>query len=61
LASRVGYDDPNYFGRVFKNMEGIPPSKFRSEQEIPFRKDIFRRIKSKYLRILNILPSGERR
>lgn len=29
IGKQVGYDDPNYFGRVFKNMEGIPPSKFR--------------------------------
>ncbi|KKM12795.1 hypothetical protein SY88_01585 [Clostridiales bacterium PH28_bin88] len=28
-ARRVGYHDPNYFSRVFKNMVGVPPSRFR--------------------------------
>jgi len=29
VSKRVGYDDPNYFGRVFKKIEGIPPSEFK--------------------------------
>lgn len=29
VGERAGYSDPNYFGRVFKNIMGIPPSKFR--------------------------------
>lgn len=28
VAKMVGYRDPNYFSRVFKNMVGVPPSKF---------------------------------
>ncbi|MDI6601015.1 MAG: helix-turn-helix domain-containing protein [Thermoanaerobacteraceae bacterium] len=28
IAKMVGYKDPNYFSRVFKNVVGIPPSKF---------------------------------
>jgi two-component system response regulator YesN len=34
IGKQVGYDDPNYFGRVFKNMEGVPPSKFRVSKKI---------------------------
>jgi two-component system response regulator YesN len=34
VGKKVGYDDPNYFGRVFKNIEGIPPSKFRVSKKI---------------------------
>lgn len=30
----VGYDDPNYFGRVFKNMVGMPPSKFKVKSSL---------------------------
>lgn len=29
VSKKVGYQDPNYFSRVFKNMVGIPPSDFR--------------------------------
>lgn len=28
VAKMVGYRDPNYFSRVFKNVVGVPPSKF---------------------------------
>ena len=34
VGNQVGYDDPNYFGRVFKNMEGIPPSKFKMSKKV---------------------------
>jgi len=30
IGKRVGYCDPNYFGRVFKNTVGMAPSKYRS-------------------------------
>ena len=33
IAKRVGYDDPTYFSRVFKNTEGIPPSKFKMSKK----------------------------
>lgn len=29
ISKKVGYQDPNYFSRVFRNMVGIPPSDFR--------------------------------
>jgi two-component system response regulator YesN len=28
VSEKVGYQDPKYFSRVFKNIVGIPPSKF---------------------------------
>lgn len=28
ISRRVGYQDPKYFSRVFKNLVGVPPSKF---------------------------------
>lgn len=31
IGKKVGYGDPNYFGRVFKNFVGLSPSKFRSD------------------------------
>ncbi|NLU11536.1 MAG: helix-turn-helix transcriptional regulator [Tepidanaerobacter acetatoxydans] len=34
IGKQVGYGDPNYFGRVFKNMEGMPPSKFKVSKKI---------------------------
>ncbi|MGI6703748.1 MAG: helix-turn-helix transcriptional regulator [Clostridia bacterium] len=34
VARQVGYDDPNYFSRVFKNIEGIPPSKFKMSKKV---------------------------
>jgi len=34
ISNRVGYEDPSYFGRVFKNLEGIPPSKFKVSKKI---------------------------
>lgn len=33
IAKRVGYNDPTYFSRVFKNTEGIPPSKFKMSKK----------------------------
>ncbi len=33
IGKLVGYDDPNYYGRVFKNLEGIPPSKFKANKK----------------------------
>lgn len=29
IAFQVGFKDPNYFSRVFKNLEGKSPSQFR--------------------------------
>ncbi|CAM3717761.1 response regulator [Marinicrinis lubricantis] len=29
IAARVGYEDPLYFSKVFKSLEGMSPSKFR--------------------------------
>ena len=29
VASRVGFDDPNYFSRVFRQVIGMPPGTFR--------------------------------
>lgn len=34
VGKQVGYDDHNYFSRVFKNLEGIPPSKFKVSKKI---------------------------
>lgn len=34
ISNQVGYDDPSYFGRVFKSMEGMPPSKFKVSKKI---------------------------
>lgn len=31
VAKKVGYLNTNYFGRVFKNIVGVPPSKYRPE------------------------------
>jgi two-component system response regulator YesN len=34
IAFQVGYQDPNYFGKIFKKMKGVSPSTFgREEQE----------------------------
>ena len=37
IASRVGFNDPNYFSRVFTQMIGISPTEFRRrfQQELP--------------------------
>lgn len=29
ISDRVGFDDPNYFGKVFKKHTGVTPSKYR--------------------------------
>lgn len=34
IGKQVGYYDPNYFGRVFKNMVGMPPSKFKVSKKV---------------------------
>lgn len=34
VSSRVGYQDSSYFGRVFKNVEGVPPSKFKINNQV---------------------------
>lgn len=34
IGKQVGYYDPNYFGRVFKNLVGMPPSKFKVSKKI---------------------------
>lgn len=31
IAARVGYDEPNYFGYVFKKKFGVSPNKFRGK------------------------------
>jgi len=30
VAGEVGFDDPNYFCRIFRKKTGVPPSRFRS-------------------------------
>lgn len=30
IAFQVGYDTPQYFNRVFKNMTGLTPREYRS-------------------------------
>ena len=32
VASRVGYNDPNYYMRMFKKITGIPPSTYRAKR-----------------------------
>lgn len=34
IGKQVGYYDPNYFGRVFKNLVGMPPSKFKVSKKV---------------------------
>lgn len=34
IAERVGYQDPLYFGRCFRQHLGISPSKYRKEREV---------------------------
>jgi two-component system response regulator YesN len=34
VGKQVGYYDPNYFGRVFKNVVGMPPSKFKVSKKV---------------------------
>lgn len=34
VSSQVGYQDSSYFGRVFKNVEGVPPSKFKVDNQV---------------------------
>lgn len=34
IASRVGFDNPYYFNRIFKQTTGIPPAKYRKLQKI---------------------------
>ena len=31
IAAKVGYDEPNYFGYVFKKKFGVSPNKFRGK------------------------------
>ncbi|WP_027718608.1 helix-turn-helix domain-containing protein [Desulfovirgula thermocuniculi] len=31
IAHRVGYHDPNYFSKVFKNLTGVPPKQFKNQ------------------------------
>lgn len=31
IAAQVGYDEPNYFGYVFKKRFGVSPNKFRGK------------------------------
>lgn len=33
IASKIGYDEPNYFSYVFKKAYGISPSKYRTNKE----------------------------
>jgi YesN/AraC family two-component response regulator len=33
IAERVGFQDPFYFSRVFKNFEGIPPREYALKQQ----------------------------
>jgi AraC family L-rhamnose operon transcriptional activator RhaR/AraC family L-rhamnose operon regulatory protein RhaS len=31
VASQSGFDDPNYFSRIFKSKKGMTPSKYRKK------------------------------
>ena len=33
IAEKVGFDDPNYFSRVFRSVTGITPSEYRKGVE----------------------------
>ena len=35
IAGKLGYDDPFYFSRVFKSVNGVAPSDYRSAQRRP--------------------------
>ena len=32
ISERVGYDDPSYFGRLFKKYTGFTPMEFRESR-----------------------------
>jgi len=34
IALRVGFHDPRYFSRVFKQVSGMPPSQYAASQKI---------------------------
>lgn len=34
ISRQVGYHDPSYFGRVFKKVVGMPPSKFKVNKKV---------------------------
>ena len=33
ITARVGYNDQNYFSRLFKNKYGVSPTEYRSEKK----------------------------
>lgn len=35
VGKNVGYNDPNYFGKVFKKEVGVSPKKFKESKKIP--------------------------
>lgn len=39
VGAAVGYRDPNYFGRMFREEVGVPPSKFRPHKSHDFERN----------------------
>ena len=35
VALLCGYSDPNYFGRIFRRLEGLPPRAFAEQYRLP--------------------------
>ncbi|WP_460777512.1 helix-turn-helix domain-containing protein [Nocardiopsis nanhaiensis] len=34
VGSRVGYEDPSYFSRLFRRKVGVPPTQFRNQEKL---------------------------
>lgn len=35
IATRIGFEDPSYFGRVFRKVTGLSPSEYREQKKLP--------------------------